>query len=157
MWLNAIAGWFSAGAASNKNYQCVLVVIAFREERAVAPEIFLIHGGCRLLSRSRGGARGGPERQGRAQAGIEITVTKSLLERREGRLAGAVTGRDVRHLELVAQSHDDVLDVRVLRHHQVESAGDEMDARVDRRRRFHNLVDAGMRAADDENDAVGSV
>src|SRR2546426_7696125 len=95
-------------------YQCVLVVIALRQQRAVAPEIVLIHDGGRLLTCSRDGARRGAERQGRAQPGIEITVTKFLLERREGRLAGAVTGRDVSHLELVAQSHDDVLDVRIL-------------------------------------------
>src|SRR5438270_8990595 len=50
--------------------QCGLVVIALREERAVALEIVLILAGSRLLSCSRDGARRGPERQGRAQPGI---------------------------------------------------------------------------------------
>src|SRR2546426_7028132 len=122
--------------------QAVFVVITLRQERAVALKIVLVHGSGRVLSGSGNGARRGAEREARTQSGVEIAISECLLERSKRGLAGAMARRDVRYFEGVAQCGNDLLDLLVLGHHEVEPAGDKMDARIDLRRGFHDLVDA---------------
>ena len=83
---------------------------------------------------------GGAEREGAAQPGVEVAFAEGLLQRREGRLAGAVARRDVGDLVGVAQARDGLFDLRVLRDHEVEAACDEVNARVDRRARRRSVL-----------------
>ena len=137
--------------------QAAFVVITLRQERAVALEIVLIHGGGRALTGSGNGARLGAEREARTQPGVEVMIAERLLERGKRGLASAVARRDVRHFEGVAQGSNDLLDLFVLGYHEMEPAGDKMDARIDLRRGFHDLIDARMRAAHHHHHALGRV
>ena len=65
--------------------------------------------------------------------------------------------RDVSHLVRIVQAGNDLLDLVVLGHHQMKPAGNKMDARIDLRDGFHDLVDAGMRAAHHDHHAIGRV
>src|SRR5580658_6937630 len=65
--------------------------------------------------------------------------------------------RDILYFESVVQGRDNLLDVRVARHHQVKAANDQVDLWVDGASRFHNLVNAGMRAAHHDDHAVGRI
>ena len=64
---------------------------------------------------------------------------------------------DVGYLVRIEQTRNDLLDLFVLGRHQVKPAGKKMDARVDRRRSVHDLVDAGMRARDHDDHTVGRI
>src|SRR5437879_8075226 len=88
---------------------------------------------------------------------MKITITKCLLECREGRLASAVARCHEGHFEGIAQSRDDLLDFLVVGYHQMETAGDEVESWVDRGRGCDDLVDARMRAAYNDHYAVGRV
>src|SRR6185295_59370 len=93
----------------------------------------------------------------RAQAGVEIALAESFPERGESRLAGAVSRRDVADLVRVAQVRSDLVDLVVLGDDQMQTAGDETDARVDLRGGLDDLVDAGVRAAHHDDQSVGRV
>ena len=80
--------------------QRVLEVTARRQQRAVAVQIVLVHGNRDRLTGLGNRAWRGPQGEGGPKPGIEITITECLLERGEGRLAGAVPGRDVNYVEL---------------------------------------------------------
>src|SRR5438445_11342288 len=135
----------------------VFVVITLRQERAVALEIVLIHGNGCVLTGSGNGPRRGAECEARTQPGVEIVIAERLLERSKRGLAGAVARRDVRYFAGVAERGNDLLDLLVLGHHEVEPAGDKMDARIDLRRGFHDPVDARVRAAYHDHYALGRV
>src|SRR6267143_6984027 len=104
------------------------VITAPREQRTVMLEIVFLHGRDGVLTRCGNRTRRGPELESRPQPGVEIMTAERPLERREGWFAGAVAGRDVTHFELVAQGRDDSFDLRVVGHHQMESASHEVDA-----------------------------
>src|SRR6478672_10647682 len=123
------------------------MVMTVRPQPAVTLEIVLALHGCSFLLGLGNRLRCGAQRERCPQPGIEITIAERLLERREGRLTGAVAGCDVLHFVCVAKATDDLFDVRILRHHQMKPPSNEMDAWVDRGCRFHNLVDTRMRAA----------
>ncbi len=98
-----------------------------------------------------------PNWAGCAQSGVEVAISEYLLERSKCGLAGAVARRNVCHLVGVAQGGNNLLDLVVLGHYQVEPADDEVDSWVDRGRGCDDLVDARMRAAHHDNHAVGRV
>src|SRR4029077_13209616 len=102
-------------------------------------------------------ARARAQRERGPETGVEVALAEGLPERGEGRLAGAVSRRDVADLERVAQGGGDLVDLVVFGDDEMETAGNEIDARVDLRRRLDDLVDARMRATDDDYHAVGSI
>src|ERR1700757_4654695 len=108
-------------------------------------------GAARLRS---GGNRRGTEQDCRAKPSIEITITECLPERGECGLAGAVSGCDVCNLVGIAKGCDDPVDLVVLGHDQMKPARNKMDARIDLRCGFHDLINAGMRAAHHDYHAV---
>src|SRR4051812_23301103 len=66
-------------------------------------------------------------------------------------------GCDVADLVGVAQGRRDLVDLVVFVDDQMETAGNEIDARVDLRRRLDDFVDAWMRATDDDHRALGRI
>src|SRR5262249_22008768 len=76
-------------------------------------------------------ARRGHEGQNASKPTIEIVVTKRLLEGREGRLAGAMAGRQVIHSVRVMQKRNDPLDLCVIGHHEMKPTGEHMNPGVD--------------------------
>jgi hypothetical protein len=79
-----------------------------------------------------------------AKSSVTISIAERPPQRSEGWLSRAVTGRDVFHFEVIAEGCDDLFDVRITRHDEMESAGNDPYARVDAGRRGNNLVDARM-------------
>ena len=64
-----------------------------------------------------------------------------------------MTRGDVLHLEGIVEGRDDFLDVRIARYHEVKSAGNELNPRIDGGRRGNDLVDSRMRASDHDHEA----
>src|SRR5215813_4024179 len=56
-----------------------------------------------------------PQYNRRAQAGINVAVTETLFQNREGGLAGAVNGSEIAHTPVVAQSDRYAVDLVVFR------------------------------------------
>jgi hypothetical protein len=54
-----------------------------------------------LAGLARGRSGRGPQREGRAEPGVEVMIAECLLERRERGLARAVARRDVLHFALL--------------------------------------------------------
>src|SRR4029078_12121470 len=83
-----------------------------------------------------------------------IAITKSVLQRSERRLPSAVAWSDVLHFECIVQRADNRLDVSVARRDEMKSASDDVNTRVDGGARLNDLIDAGMRTANDHHQAV---
>src|SRR5512136_3007501 len=113
------------------------MVITVRPQPTVTLKIVLAQRGCSLLLGFGNRFRCGAQRKRCPQPGVEITIAERLLERREGRLTGAVAGCDVLHFVCFAKAPDDLFDVRILRHHEMKPSSNEMDAWVDRGCRFY--------------------
>ena len=58
-------------------------------------------------------------------------IAERLLESRKRGLTGAVARRNVVDFEFIAEGRNDLLDVRIARHHEVEAAGDQVNVGVD--------------------------
>ena len=56
------------------------------------------------------------QRQRSSKSGVEITITKTLLECGERGFPGAVARGDIFHFELVMKPANDLLDVGVISH-----------------------------------------
>src|SRR5256885_952326 len=104
---NAQRALRASAAARGVAEQGMPVIVAPREERTVVLEIVFVHGRDGVLTRCGNRTRRGPEHESRAQSGVEVVTAECPLERREGGFAGAVAGRDVTHVELIAQGRDD--------------------------------------------------
>jgi hypothetical protein len=79
-----------------------------------------------------------------AESRVKIPIAERRLQRRKRGLAGAVARRDVLHFIGVMQGRDDFLYVRIARHNQVEPSSNDVDARIDGRRRGNDLVEPWM-------------
>ena len=88
------------------------------------------------------------------QPSVEVTIPECLLECREGGLAGAMARGNVLYFKCVAQDWDDFLDVRVARHYEVKTTGNEVNAGIDGCGRGDDLFDPGVRAAYHDHHAV---
>src|ERR1700722_6363310 len=84
------------------------------------------------------------QRQSGTQAGIEISITESLSECGECRFPSAVAGCDVVHFELVTESCNDPINVRVTRRHEMKPSDNQMNAGINRARRCDDFVNARM-------------
>ena len=130
-------------------------VVALGEQRAVAARIAVIQntGGAliRCSARVRTHAQRAP------QTGVEITVAEHLLQGGEGRFAGAVAGGDVIQLVGVMQRVGNLLDDWILRYHQAEPASNKVNVRIDLGRLSNYGLNAGVRAAHHQHQAVRRV
>ncbi len=75
------------------------------------------------------------QREGGSKAGIEVSVTEGLSEGGECGFSGEVAGCDVVHFELVMESCDGFINVRVTRRHEMTPPSNQMEARIKRARR----------------------
>src|SRR5215467_5892165 len=80
----------------------LFVIIAIGEQRTVLLQIVLVHSSRDGQARPGNRARRTAQGESGPQPGIEITIAERLLERGEGRLAGAVSGRHVSDFVRVA-------------------------------------------------------
>ena len=68
-----------------------------------------------------------------------------------------MTGRDVLHFESILERRHDFRDGVIRRDNQVEATGDQMDLGIYGCGSLDDLVDPGVRAADNKNEAVRGV
>src|ERR1700754_976764 len=101
--------------------------------------------------------RTGSQRQSRANTRIDIPVAERVLQCRERWLAATVARGDVLHLEGVFDRRNSLRNSVIRRHDEVEAAGDHANLRIDGGRRFEDLLDPRMGAADDEYNAIRRV
>src|SRR5215813_5357131 len=68
-----------------------------------------------------------------------------------------MAGRDIFDFKTIMQRGDDLFYVAIGCNDEMKSAGDEMDVRIDRCCRLHNLVDTGMRTTNYDEQPVRRV
>ena len=84
-------------------------------------------------------------------------VAESLFKRCERWLSGAVTGGNVFDFEPMMQCRDNPLDVRIGRYSEMKAASDEVNPRINRSCGFNDLVNAGMRTTNHEDQSLRGV
>src|SRR3954453_18602858 len=100
------------------------------------------------------GARVRCQRQRSSEACVKISVTEGLLQCRECWLARAMARRNAFDLEGIFQSRHCLCDNLVRRDDKVETAGNQMNFRIDSCSGLDNLLDPWMRAADHQYHAL---
>src|SRR4029077_17752002 len=92
----------------------------------------------------------------RACSRVKIVVAESFLQTQERRLSGAVTGSDFFEFPFVLQVIDEEADVGHGCSDEVHAAENDVCVRVYGAGGFEDLLDAGVRAAIDQHQSVGS-
>src|SRR5882762_3028955 len=92
----------------------------------------------------------------RADSGVEIVFSESLLQAQEGGFPGAVAGSDFIEFPFIFERIDQAVDVGHGCLDEVQAAENDVRVRVYGASGLQNLLDAGMRAAIDQNQSVRS-
>ena len=90
------------------------------------------------------GAHFRSERKSSAETCIKISITESVLQRRERWLARAVARCDAFDLVCIFQSRHRLCDNVIRRDDKVETAGNQTNFRIDGSRCLDNLFNPGM-------------
>src|SRR5258705_1494302 len=111
----------------------------------------------RPLAPSLAGVRARPERKRGAETCVKVSISESLLQRREGGLACAMAGSDVLDFERVLERRHRLCDDVVWGEAEMEAADDQTNFRIDGHRRLDDPFDSRVRAADHEHHAVRGI
>jgi len=128
------------------DFQSIITqVIALGEQGAIGAQIAFVQYTGRASIRC--GARVRAQFQYRPQARVKVMIAKRPLKCSESRFAGTVTGSDVVRFVGVMQGCGNFFDCRVLGHHQMKPARDEVDVRIDLGGFGNDALNAGCEQA----------
>src|ERR1700722_17282822 len=80
----------------------------------------------------------------RAEAGVEVPITKGFLQRGKSRPSGAVTNGPEIQLQFILQGRRYSLNLGIRRADQMNSSEQHSDMRINFSRGFENLFNAGV-------------
>src|SRR5258707_11885974 len=130
-------------------------VIALGDQGTVGTQVAFVQDTACASIRCR--ARVRAQIECRPQAGVKVMIAKRLLKCSESRFAGTVTGSDVVYFVSVMQCCGNLFDSGVLGRYQMKPARDEVDMWVDLGGFGNDALNARMRTANYQHDAIRRV